>query len=229
MMSDNSFNKQRILDSINKITKADISKEDFDEGFDIAIPELLYSNPRKKNTRLKIIPKELSSYYGVRTVHYNRIHKNALGLIKVTRTNELTISDLLPQINSKYNLFLTTYDVVDYLLDDIQSDTFILPLEITNTSLMFYDGKPSPYNDQPVVDLVYPRDTLINSYCVGKEKYGMFSDGLGGTYERFLQYSSNFCDSNSLTTSYLVLFGGDSNEIYEPWQVAGTSGSSLRI
>lgn len=229
MSSDNSFNKQRILDSINKHTNVSISKEDFDETFDIATPELLYSNPRKKNTKLKILPKELSSYYGVRTVHYNRIHKNALGLIEVKRTNETTISELLPQINSNYNLFLTAYDVVDYLLDDVQTGTFILPLEISNTSLMFYDGRPSPYNDQPVIDLVYPKDTLINSYCVGKDKYGMFSDGLGGTYERFLGYDNSFCYSTSLTESYLVLFGGDSNEIYDTWQVAGTSGSSLRI
>lgn len=229
MSADNSFNKQRILDSINKHTNVTISKEDFDEEFDIATPELLYTNPRKKNTKLQIVPKELSSYYGIRTVHYNRIHKNALGLIEVTRTNELTVSELLQQINNNYNLFLTPYDVVDYPLDDVQSGTFILPLEITNTSLMFYEGRPSPYNDQPVRDLIYPKDTLITSYCVGKEKYGMFSDGLGGTYERFLAYSSNFCDSSLLKTSYLVLFGGDSNEIYDTWQVAGTGGSSMRI
>lgn len=228
-MSDNSFNRQRILDSINKHTNVSITKEDFDNTFDIAIPELLYSNPRKKNTRLKIIPKELSSYYGIRTVHYNRIHKNTLGLIKVTRTNEVSVADLLPQINSKYNLFLTTHDVVDYLLDDVQSGTFILPLDITKTSLMFYEGDPSPYNDQPVVDLIYPKDTLMSSYCLGRDRYGIFSDGLGGTYESFLEYNSNFCDSSSLAVSYLVLFGGDSSEIYEPWQVAGTSGSLLRI
>lgn len=229
MSTDNSFNKQRILDSINKHTNVSISKEDFDEEFDIATPELLYTNPRKKNTKLKLIPKELSSYYGVRTLHYNRIHKNALGLIEVKRTNEVTISELLSQINNNYNLFLTEFDIVDYPLDDLQLGTFILPLEIQNTSLMFYDGEPSPYNDQPVSDLIYPKDTLINSYCVGSDKYGMFSDGLGGTYERFLGRNNNFCDSASLTTSYLVLFGGDSREVYDTWQVAGTGGSSLHF
>jgi hypothetical protein len=131
-------------------------------------------------------------------------------------------------VNSNINLEFTDADglsITDYLSEYKWIDT--------DVGLLFYgkympalSGKKyvNPYkrlgrkiNPSPFADYMF------------RERYGIFSDGLGGTYESFLEYNSNFCDSSSLAVSYLVLFGGDSSEIYEPWQVAGTSGSLLRI
>lgn len=227
-MSDTSNNRLRLFDALNKQTGMNLSRRDFLDNFTLSDPQKPITTLPRKNTFVKLNPNLDSKFYGIKTIWYNRIHVNELGTIIVTRTTEQSLVDLLPQINEKYNLVLTASDIINQTLLPSQVGTFILVLPIDPTSLMFYDGAfiPTIEAPNPPNTNTYPAGTLIRAYCTGYDKYGAFSDGLGGEYTQLLQANSADCGYDPDGIIYLVIDGGQADTDYiESWQTAGEAGA----
>lgn len=226
-MSDVSDSRFRIIDALNKAINNNLTRRQFLDNFIISDPSRATGTLPRKNTIVKVTPLLGSKYYGIKTVWYNRIHISELGFIFVTRTNENTVVDLLPQINEKYKLFFTEDDVEDEILTSTQIGTFEIQLNIKHTSLMFYgDGFITTVDTVPPINNNHHLGALINTYCDQFNKYGVFSDGNGGTYQQLIELNSSECGYNGDETIYLVLDGGGASTTYSNnWQTAGTVGA----
>ena len=91
-------------------------------GKNFTLAEFTFSDPvaitiptPTRNTMIKLAPLAASGYYGVRKVYYNRIHVSELGQIAVSRGAATRVSDLLPQINEKYGVYIQPTDIYDGL------------------------------------------------------------------------------------------------------------------
>lgn len=117
------------------------------DGLNITVAEVNFSNPVRaidvlpiKNTSVVLTPITSSGFYGKKTVYYNRIHISEAGAIVVARGAANNHVALLPAINTKYGLYLTTDDIIDHVIPAGQTGDITVPLEINPNSLTWYDG-----------------------------------------------------------------------------------------
>lgn len=224
-MADLSENRFRILEALCKQEGRTITREQFLEHFYFSAPERAPGALPRKNTRIKLVPKTDSGFFGMKTIWYNRIHTKSLGLMPVTRTTENSIHDLIPQVNDRYGLQLNEYDLVNFDLAPNQVGNFVFVPPINQTSLMFYDGDYIPTtseNDVEPPPLIYPYGTLVKNICDGFVRKGIFSDGHGGTFMQVLETECVHCGYDPDQIILLDIDGGSSTEIYvEPWQWMG--------
>lgn len=227
-MSDVGNNRNRIIDALRKQSGTNLTRDQFLENFVLADPARPTSVSPRKNTSVKVTAKLESKYFGTKTAWYNRIHVSELGVIEVTRTTETKVVQLLPQINTKYNLNLTAFDIINFDLLTSQVGTFPIILPIDPTSLMFYDGEfiPTIDNLTPPPPVAWDTGMLLSSYCVGFDRMGVFSDGSGGQTTSLLQVECLECGYDPANNIYLIIDGGNANIAYtEPWQWAGEQGA----
>lgn len=118
-------------------------------GKNFTLAEFTFSDPEAitiptptRNTVIKLAPLAASGYYGVRKVYYNRIHVSELGQIVVVRGAATRVSDLLPQINEKYGVFIQPTDIYDGLLPaEVPGETEVqITLNFRPSSIIFYGG-----------------------------------------------------------------------------------------
>lgn len=137
MPTPNPYNGEEVLLAI-------INEQD---GTDVLLTDITFGVPQRatgvlpvRNTFVKITPVVQSGLYGIKTFWYNRIHKSELGVITVDRGEATTYSQLLPAINDKYGLYLTTDDIVDGALPSLQVGEIEVDLPIDPGSFAFYQG-----------------------------------------------------------------------------------------
>ena len=118
-------------------------------GKNFTLAEFTFSDPvaitiptPTRNTMIKLAPLAASGYYGVRKVYYNRIHVSELGQIVVSRGAATRVSDLLPQINEKYGVYIQPTDIYDGLLPaEVPGETEVqITLNFRPSSIIFYGG-----------------------------------------------------------------------------------------
>jgi lysophospholipase L1-like esterase len=118
-------------------------------GKNFTLAEFTFSDPvaitiptPTRNTMIKLAPLAASGYYGVRKVYYNRIHVSELGQIVVSRGAATRVSDLLPQINEKYGVYIQPTDIYDGLLPAVvPGETEVqITLNFRPSSIIFYGG-----------------------------------------------------------------------------------------
>lgn len=227
-MNDVGNNRNRIIDALRKQSGTSLTRDQFLENFVLADPTRPVGSSLRKNTCVKVTAKLESKYFGTKTAWYNRIHVNELGIIEVTRTTETKVLQLLPQINDKYNLTLTSFDIINFDLLPSQVGTFPIILPINPSSLMFYDGAFITTVENPDVPrpLVWDAGMLLYSYCVGSDRMGVFSDGSGGQTTSLLQVECPECGYDATSNIILVIDGSNANIVYtEPWQWIGEQGA----
>lgn len=220
-------NKKLIFKCLSKDDIRNISVEDYELNFNLSNPEKILTTLPKKNTKLLLIPKMESPYFGIKTILYNRIHISELGNVFVTRTTQNTTHDLLDQINEKLSIRLNIFDIVDEPLT--QTGSFNIELKIEPNSLVFYDGPIIIRSDmvQEIPNNSLPIGTLISYSCVSNDKYGLFSDGDGGTYTELIEVNSLDCGYDSNQTIYLTILGGDAYQVFGPDDTIGGGGAYL--
>lgn len=119
-----------------------------DNGTDFCKDRLLFGLPvvvrnAKHNTKITVNPSTKNHLSGSTTVRYNRIDISTVAIGKSTLFQidaETKLSDLIPAINLRYKLKLTTADYLDITLPvvlNVPNDTATVDLVVPNTSLVF--------------------------------------------------------------------------------------------
>lgn len=177
-----------LLDVINSIEKTNLTLVDVT----FSTPEINLTTDPLRNTRLKIKFNPSSGKIGNMVVNYNRIHKSELPILTVDRVSETSHYELLPVINSVYNLTLTENDINDQPLVDLDPIVTI-DLEISDNSLKFYQG--SIINTVGVIEpySVTPANLTLGYVCNNGNKFEEFTDGYGSTYLVLKELNSPDC------------------------------------
>jgi len=117
------------------------------ENLNVQLTDVIFEDPvlatepnPLKNTSVKIRSRTESGFYGTKTFHYNRIHIGEAGPISVQRGSANSHFDLIPAINQKYGLYLTTDDIFNEALSPAQTGEITVVLQIKPTSLTWYSG-----------------------------------------------------------------------------------------
>lgn len=117
------------------------------DGLTATVADVTFGDPVRvtdpnppRNTRVAITANTESGFYGVKTVHYNRMHISEVGTIEVERGAANSHIALLPAINTKYGLFLTADDIIDQVIPVGETGLITVNLQINPNSLSFYDG-----------------------------------------------------------------------------------------
>jgi hypothetical protein len=119
------------------------------ENTNLVMSDFVFSDPEIpseinpiRNTKIKLIPKAASGYYGVKTIYYNRVHLSELGAVTIEKGSAINLVDLLPSINTKYGVYIKPSDVVDYRLPSVgTSQDIVVTLDFTSTSVVFYSSE----------------------------------------------------------------------------------------
>ena len=128
--------KSVILSVVNQMENTSITVDDVDFG----IPQRANGTLPVRNTKIVLSPKQSSGYYGNKTIWYNRIHISELGPITVQKGTATSMWGLIPAINAKYGIYLSTTDIIDAALPVNQTGEIAVTLNISQASLMFYAG-----------------------------------------------------------------------------------------
>jgi hypothetical protein len=163
--------------------------------------DVVFSNPtpntditKNRNTKVTVTFKPEYGNYGTKEIFYNRIHINDLPVLTVARGSATTYHQLIPILNSTYNLNLTENDLDDSALPDVVSANVTISLPVANNSYLYYDSAPiNTVGFIPTYNIFKPAHTLLSYICGGFSRYGEYSDNDGGVYTVLLQTNSPDC------------------------------------
>jgi hypothetical protein len=133
-----------------------------------------------RNTTVSLNYRINSTSRGNELISYNRLHTSSLPVITVTKGTATRFSDLIEQINQKYKLSLSIYDIIDRDIIDIPDGDSVVELPISPNSYIFYTGDIVTTSRRPKIE--YEVDTIVSHVCKGADKYSKFSDGRRGYY-----------------------------------------------
>ena len=136
--ADIGFNRQKLINLFLK--ESQLTEINFDENFFFTDPQKVETSGVLKNTKLPVIAKIDSDFYGVRTLHYNRVHVSLLPVTEIQKEDETTLYSVLYKINQKYGLFLSENVVEDSDITAYPNGLFLPRLIFIETSLIFYSG-----------------------------------------------------------------------------------------
>ena len=142
---DTSFNRERLIGLFLKTNNllSDISIIDFDKHFYFEEPIIVTG--QSFNTKLPVIAKLSSKYFGRKMIKYNRLSLLDLPIITVKQDGESSLYELLPKINTQYGLLLTKADIYnENLLDGFVGDV-TFNLEFKPSSLIFLTDGTVPW------------------------------------------------------------------------------------
>lgn len=161
---------------------------------EFSLPEINTEQNPVRNTKVTMYFLPGSGYLGKRVIYYNRIHSSALPALTVLRGTATTFYELIPVLNSTHNLRLNQDDIVDGPLPDVVSSEVTVTLNFSVSSYLYYSttevvtvGEPLPYS------LTRPGDVLSSNYCVGFDKFGIYTAVDGATYHKLIQTNSYDC------------------------------------
>jgi hypothetical protein len=93
------------------------------------------------NSEVQIINRVNDGLFNPKIVQYNRIHVSELGPIVIAKRSAVSVSDLLPAINKKYNLFIQSWDISDSILPPADAiGNVSINFTFTENCLQFYSG-----------------------------------------------------------------------------------------
>lgn len=165
-----------------------------------SLSDVVFSNPvrntdatKNRNTKVTVTFKSEYGNYGVKEIFYNRIHIGDLPVLTVVRGSATTYHELIPVLNSTYNLNLTTADLDNGALPSLTTNVTIT-LPVADNSYLYYDSAAiSTAGFTPSYDIFKPSHTLLSYLCDGFTRYGQYSDNAGGIYNKLLQTNSPDC------------------------------------
>lgn len=102
-----------LIQKINAVNGLQLNFDDFVFETPEAFVNPLYP---ESNTRVKVVPKATSQYYNSFTIYYKRMQINTIlnnPLVAVSRDGAENLSEVIDQINTKYNIHLTADDYYD--------------------------------------------------------------------------------------------------------------------
>ena len=118
-----------LMEQINVENNTELLASDF--LFSAPSPAtLVYSDV---NTQLTLTPKVTSGYFGSRTIYYKRMDINQIlsnEQVEILITTETLLSEIIPQINTKYGINLTTDDYIDNALPVVNPAAPDAPLAV---------------------------------------------------------------------------------------------------
>jgi len=151
---------QLIIDLINNDNGTELKADELSFG----IPELATG---RHNSKVKATATENSIYSGSVTLHYNRID---IGLIPQDRStvfeisDEVNLSDIIPEVDARYQLKLTPVDYIDAplprFLGNVPHEEKVVDLVAGPASLVFIN-KLKLTIERPAIDLRDIIKTLI--------------------------------------------------------------------
>lgn len=118
-----------LMEQINVENNTELLASDFVFSAPTAAT-LVYSDV---NTQVTITPKVTSGYFGSRTIYYKRMDINQIlsnDQVEILTTTETLLSHIVPQINTKYGINLTTADYIDAPLPSINPAEPDAPLSV---------------------------------------------------------------------------------------------------
>lgn len=154
--------KRILLEYYNRLNRKTIDLSEVDFGK----PARIDTAGTEHNTVLRIYPKLGTKYYGSPRLYYDRIHISLLGNISVPKGLATKVWELIDAINEKYNVGITTDDVMNDDLQITAATDIVVNLRVNPESITFYDG-------QMIYTKNYPDPTSLPAPHVSA--YGMWS------------------------------------------------------
>lgn len=135
--------EENIIEKVNAVNGLRLNFNDFV----FAEPEAHSGAPfPQANTKVLIVPKATSQYYNSFTVFYKRMDIESIlnnEQVSVTRTTEENLSELIDQINLKYNVNITADDYYDSPLsavDPLDPDAEVPVMFTCNVNSLLFKG-----------------------------------------------------------------------------------------
>jgi uncharacterized protein (DUF1330 family) len=205
-----------------------IQQVNIENNTELFADDFLFSPPRTAellfsdiNTAVTITPKVTSGYYGSKDIYYKRLNVTEIitnSNILITRGTATKLSELIPQVNSKYGINITDIDYLDVDLpavDPLDPDAeFSVVLKILDTSYLFYGIVNVIVGKIPVpVDPAgYSRDIYLSLYSDDTNVYKNRFIALDASRE-ISQTFSLFRNATNITNfdvkDFLVLSNSD--------------------
>lgn len=164
-----------------------IQQVNIENNTELLASDFLFSPPRTAellfsdiNTAVTINPKVTSGYYGSKDIYYKRLNVTDIITnrnIYIARGTATKLSELIPQINTKYGINITDIDYLDVDLpavDPLDPDAvFSVVLKILDTSYLFFGMVNVIVGKIPVpVDPTgYSRDIYLSLYSADTTVY----------------------------------------------------------
>lgn len=184
--------RQAILDVINRLDKTHLTLNDVVFN----VPEKNLDPNPLRNTRLSIVMKNSSSFYGSKIINYNRAYIDTYAPFSVDVTTELTYHDLIPKLNQLFDLHLTPYDVVDGPLPG-SGLAVQITVPVKDSSYIYYTGQEILTTGVvPPYPTVAGANIELSRVCVGTDLFGVYTNGQGGTYRKLIRGNSVDCGGN---------------------------------
>lgn len=174
-----------IMEQINVENNTELLASDFL----FSEPEVANLIHSEANTKIKLIPKATSFYYGTKDIYYKRMDISQIinnPNVDVIVTTETLLSDLIPTINSLFGINLTQDDYVEATLPVLDpanpDDPLIVAISIKPTSYLFYGtgnlvlGAKTRYTDEVGVSRDYYVITDADSDTVYSNKIRAFDN-----------------------------------------------------
>jgi hypothetical protein len=133
-----SNNQLNLLAAINtqNSTSYTLAEYGFTEPKRVTIPTPQF------NTSIKLGPRAATGKIGFKTIYYNRIHVDDIGVLTITWQNELFLTELLNRLSEKYGIPLSPNDVFEQrIIPPVAPETDIsLTLNFKDSSIAYYGG-----------------------------------------------------------------------------------------
>lgn len=157
--------KRILLEYYNRLNRKTIDLSEVDFGK----PARIDTAGTEHNTVVRIYPKLGTKYYGSPRLYYDRIHISLLGVISVEKGIATTVWEVIDQINEKYNVGITTEDVLNDTLPATTTGMVVVNLNVNPDSITFYDGPMIYTKNYPDPASLPPPS--ISSYCMWSRQF----------------------------------------------------------
>lgn len=117
------------------------------KNLNLSVDDVIFDVPQRvdipgslSNSSVRLFHKLGTPYVGSPKIYYDRIHVSYLGTITIEKGTSTRLYQLLPAINSKYNISITPDDVEDEFYGSIGGGEILVNLKIKESSVTYYDG-----------------------------------------------------------------------------------------
>lgn len=161
---------------------------------EFSLPEINVEASPIRNTKVTAHFLGTKGFYGKKLIVYNRIHADDLPVLTVLRGLATTYYELIPVLNSTYNLRLSMSDIVDGPLPDIISEEIVVTLPFSPNSYLYYSTpEVVTVGSPPAYSLDKPSDVFNKYICVGLDQYKEYHMLNGDRYQTLHQANSYVC------------------------------------
>lgn len=161
---------------------------------EFSLPEINVEASPIRNTKVTAHFLGTKGFYGKKLIVYNRIHIDELPVLTVLRGLATTYYELIPVLNSTYNLRLSMDDIIDGPLPDIVSEEIVVTIPFSPNSYLYYSTpEVVTVGSPPVYSLDKPSDVFNKYICVGLDQYKEYHMVNGDRYQTLHQANSYAC------------------------------------